>query len=105
MNPVIEDIEERIDQLQDAIGRSRKLIRAGYVAMFTGIGLFAGWALNLFASGPAPIVSGIGLTLGGLVLAGSSKRSTDELMNALRDAENERLAAIDGLPLVDVEIR
>ncbi len=46
------------------------------------------------------MIIGIALGIGGLVLMGSSKGSAEELERLLRQSEEERNAAIDGLELV-----
>jgi hypothetical protein len=46
------------------------------------------------------MIIGITLGIGGLVLMGSSKASTQELELLLKQSEDERNAAIDALDLV-----
>ena len=48
------------------------------------------------------MILGIALTLGGLVLMGSSKSSTEELEWSLKRAQEERNAAIDALELIQL---
>ena len=48
------------------------------------------------------MIVGITLGLGGLVLMGSSVGSTKQLEHSLKQAEDERIAAIDALALVQL---
>jgi hypothetical protein len=101
----IERLERRIEELSDAIQRSRRLRLAGRVAAVAGPALLAGFALGLVAYTPARMVVALALAIGGVVLMGSSRSSTEELERALRRAEAERIAAIDALDLVDLSDR
>ena len=101
----IERLERRIEELRDAIERSRRLRLAGRVATVAGPALAAGFALGLVDYTPARMVVALALAIGGVVLMGSSRSSTEELERALRRAEAERVAAIDALDLVDLSDR
>jgi len=48
------------------------------------------------------MIDALALAIGGIVLMGSSRSSTEELERWLRRAEAERIAAIDALDLVQV---
>jgi hypothetical protein len=48
------------------------------------------------------VIVAFALAIGGMVLMGSSRSSTEELERALKQAEAERVAAIDALELVQV---
>jgi len=98
----IERLENEIEELQDAIRRSRKLILAGRSCAAVGLALLACLILGLMNFTPIPGIAGIAMALGGLVLMGSSKASTAELERSLKRAEAERRAAIDALELVEV---
>jgi len=101
----IERLERRIEELSDAIERSRRLRLAGRISAVAGPALVAGFALGLVAYTPARMVVALALAIGGVVLMGSSRSSTEELERALRRAEAERIAAIDALDLVDLSDR
>jgi hypothetical protein len=98
----IERLELQIEQLRDAIERSRRLRLAGRVSAVAGPLLLAGFALGLVNYTPARMIVALALAIGGIVLMGSSRSSTEELERALRRAEAERVAAIDALDLVQV---
>ena len=51
---------------------------------------------------PARMIVALALAIGGMVLMGSSRSSTEELERSLKQAEAERMAAIDALDLVQV---
>ena len=97
----IEQLEREIEALRDAIGRSRKLMAAGRACVIVGLSLLAGAMSGLFNFMPLQSVAGIALALGGLVLAGSSKSSTEQLELSLRRTEEQRNAAIDALDLAE----
>ncbi len=96
----IEELELRIDELQDAIARSRRLMTAGRAAALAGPVLMIALMLGVLAFAPARVLFALALTIGGVVLAASSKSSTDQLERSLQRAERERNDAIDALGLV-----
>ena len=98
----IERLELRIEELSEAIERSRRWRFAGRASAVIGPMLLAGFALGLVAYTPARMIIALALAIGGVVLMGSSRSSTEELERALRQAEAERMAAIDALDLVQV---
>ena len=97
----VEELEFRIDELQDTIARSRRLMAAGRVAVGVGAVLLLALMIGVFAFAPARVVFALALVIGGIVLAGSSKSSTEQLERSLERAERQRDAAIDALGLVD----
>ena len=96
----IERLEAEIDELREAIQRSRRLVVAGRACAFAGAALFLGLLLGLATFTPVRIV-GITVALGGLVLMGSSVGSTKQLERSLKQTEDERNAAIDALEFVE----
>ena len=98
----IERLELRIEELSEAIRRSRRLRLAGRASAVIGPALLAGFALGLLDYTPARMIVALALAIGGVVLMGSSRASTEELERALKQAEAQRIAAIDGLELVQV---
>jgi hypothetical protein len=98
----IERLEAQIDELREAIRRSRKLVLAGRACAFAGAALFICMWLGLASVEPVRILLGIGVGLGGLVLMGSSVGSTKQLELSLKQAEDKRNAAIDALEFVDL---
>jgi HAMP domain-containing protein len=98
----IERLELRIEELREAIERSRRLRLAGQASAVIGPALLAGFALGLVAYTPTRMIVALALAIGGVVLTGSSRSSTEELERSLKQAEAERMAAIDALDLVQV---
>jgi hypothetical protein len=98
----IERLELRIEELGEAIERSRRRRLAGRAAAAIGPLLLIAFALGLVAYSPARAVVALALSIGGIVLMGSSRASIEELERSLRRAEAERIAAIDALDLVQV---
>jgi hypothetical protein len=99
----IERLEMQIEDLSDRVRQSCKLMIVGRVASAAGV-----LALILFALSSTPLsvawlMTSIALALGGLVLIGASKSSTDELQQALTKAQIERTSAIDALELKEIE--
>jgi hypothetical protein len=98
----IERLEAEIDELREAIQRSRRLVVAGRACAFAGAALLVSLTLGLATFTPVRMIVGIILGLGGLVLMGSSVGSTKQLELSLKRAEDERNAAIDALEFVQL---
>ena len=98
----IERLEAEIDELREAIRRSRRLGVVGRACAFAGLALLAGLILGLAIVTPIRMIVGVTLALGGLVLMGSSVGSTRQLQLSLKRTEDERIAAIDALKLVEL---
>jgi len=98
----IERLELRIEELRGAIARSRKLALAGRAAAILGATMIACFLIGLLDFTPARAVAAIALAIGGVVLMGSSRSSTEAFERALNRAEAERNAAIDGREFFDL---
>jgi hypothetical protein len=98
----MERLERRIDELRDAIERSRRWRFAGRASAVLGPALLAALVLGIVDYTPERVIAALALAIGGMVLMGSSRSSTEELERALRQSEAERTAAIDALDLVPV---
>jgi hypothetical protein len=98
----IERLEIRIEELREAIARSRRLRLVGQSSAVIGPALLACFVLGLVAYTPTRAIVALALAIGGVVLMGSSRSSTEEFERALKQAEAERIAAIDALDLVDL---
>jgi hypothetical protein len=97
----IERLEAQIDELREAIRRSRRLVVAGRTCAFAGAALLIRLVLGLATVTPVQMIVGIAVGLGGLVMMGSSVGSTKQLELSLKQTEDERNAAIDALEFVD----
>jgi hypothetical protein len=98
----VEQLEIRIEELREAIQRSRRLIIAGRVCAVVGPALLVCFMLGLLDFTPARVIVGIALAIGGVVLMGSSRSSTEQLELTLKRTEAERNTAIDALELVQL---
>jgi hypothetical protein len=98
----IEELELRIEELREAIRRSRRLMLAGQACAVAGPALLVCLSIGLLGFTPTAMIIGIALGVGGVVLMGSSKSSTEELERSLRQTEAARRAAIDALELVEI---
>src|SRR5277367_313554 len=98
----MERLEFRIDELRDAIERSRRSRFAGRASAVLGPALLAGLVFGVLDYSPERVIAALALAIGGMVLMGSSRSSTEELERALKRTEAERMAAIDALELVQV---
>ena len=96
----IEQLELRIEELREKIGRSRRFMLIGRACAIMGPVLLVGLLLGLLSFSPVVMIIGITLGIGGLVLMGSSKATTEELEHSLKKIDKERSAAIDALQLV-----
>jgi hypothetical protein len=97
----IERLELKIEDLREAIERSRRYALAGRASIVAGPALLVAILIGLVAFTPARVVIALALAIGGMVLSGSSRATTDELRRALARAEAARNTAIDGLDLVN----
>src|SRR5271166_3918035 len=86
----IEELERRIEALRERIERSRKLTFAGRAAVVVGTALLLCFVTGLLEFTAGGAVISIALTMGGVVLSGSSRASTEELGRSLKQAEAER---------------
>jgi hypothetical protein len=98
----IERLELRIDELRDAIERSRRLRMAGQALAIAGPAILVGFMLGLVSFTPTRMLFALAFAIGGVVLMGSSRSSTEELERDLKRAETERTAAIDALELIQI---
>jgi hypothetical protein len=96
----IERLEAQIDELRDAIRRSRRLVVVGRVCAFAGAALLVALIVGVAYFTPIRMIVGISLGLGGLVLMGSSVGSTKQFELSLKQTEDDRNAAIDALRLI-----
>ena len=101
----IEQLEIRIEELREAIERSRRLMLAGRACAVIGPAMLVCFMLGLMNFTPVRMIVGIALAIGGVVLMGSSRASTEQLMLSLKRTEGERSAAIDALELVQLPDR
>jgi hypothetical protein len=100
MNADVAALEILIDDLRGRLRRSRQLVMAGHGCAWTGLAVLAWWALH--PTGLGPFLIGAAASLGGIILAGSSRTSTAQIEDALGKAQAARERAIDALNMRDV---
>ena len=66
----IERLELRIEELREAIGRSRRLRLVGRALAIVGPALILGFILGLVAYTPTRMIVALALAIGGVVLTG-----------------------------------
>jgi hypothetical protein len=98
----IERLEIQIEDLREAIQRSRRYIIAGRAGAVIGLAFLGCLMVGLLEFTPVRMIIGIALAIGGVVLMGSSRSSTEQLELTLKRTEVERIAAIDALELVQL---
>ena len=98
----IERLEIRIEELREAIVRSRRLMLAGRASAIIGPAALVSMMLGALDFTPVRMIVAIALAIGGIVLSGSSRASTEQLERSLREAEAARTATIDALDLVEL---
>ena len=96
-------LEERIEELRQAIARCDKIAFAAKVAITGGALWFALAILNILVFSAAGFAGALAALLGGFVLLGSNKTTREETEVALQAAEDRRRGLIDAMNLRVVE--
>ncbi|HWK95436.1 MAG TPA: hypothetical protein VNR39_08440 [Pseudolabrys sp.] len=96
-------LEERIEELRQALDRCDKLAWAARVAIAGSALWFALVLLSILMFSPAGFAGAMAALLGGFVLAGSNKTTREQTEAALQQAEDRRRALIDSMRLRLVE--
>src|ERR1700690_2923207 len=98
----IERLEIRIEELREAIARSPRLRLVGLASAVIGPALVVGFVLGLVDYSPTRVIVAFPLAIGGMVLMGSSRSSTEELERALRQGGAEGIGGVAALEHVQV---
>lgn len=96
-------LEERIEELNQALARCDKIAVAARIAIAGGALWFVLALLTILAFSATGFAGALAGLLGGVVLLGSNKTTRDETKAALRAAEDKRRALIDTMRLRLVE--
>jgi hypothetical protein len=92
-------LEAEIDELAETIERCRKIRLVGQAALALGVVLFLAVILTAMRYGPATLMGAIALVLGGIVVLGSNRSTSQQAVAALRAAEANRAELIGQLEL------
>lgn len=96
-------IEERIEDLQEQVGRCRKLSLAAKTAIAAGAAWLALTVLWLVPFVPFMLVAALAAVIGGIVLLGSNATTWNQTEAALRASEAMRAEWIGRLEMRVVE--
>jgi hypothetical protein len=96
----VEQLESEIDELREAVRRSHRLALVGRICAVLGPALLLGLLLGALDFTPVRMIVGISLALGGIVLMGSSKTSTEHLEQSLKRTQVERNTAMGALEFI-----
>ncbi len=99
----IERLEVQIDELTGSIRQSQKLMLGGQMSAALGVLALAVFLVSSISLSLAWFMTSVALVLGGFVLMGASKSTTDELQRALMKTQMDRTKAIDALNLKPIE--
>ena len=102
-NSEIARLEERIEELRQAIARCDKIALAAKIAIAGGALWFAMALLTILAFSAAGFTGALAALLGGFVLLGSNKTTREEFETSLQAAEDRRRGLIDAMDLRVVE--
>jgi hypothetical protein len=86
----ISRLENRIDELADAMARCRKIILFAQAAMVIGAIMIAATVFGLLTFDPTILIGGMTAVIGGIVVFGSNTRTLSDFAAALAAAETRR---------------
>jgi hypothetical protein len=89
-------IEERIEELRDAIARCRKLSAAAKLLIGAGAAWLALTVVWLIPYVPYMVIAAMAAVIGGIVLLGSNSTTWAQMQAALADSEDMRAASMEG---------
>jgi hypothetical protein len=92
-------LEERIDELARAIESCRKFMLASRIAIAAGVVLLAALVVGAISFSPMAMVGAFAAVLGGIVLLGSNRSTSQQATAAMQMAEAERAALIGEIDL------
>lgn len=95
----IAGLEERIEELRQAIARCDKIAFAARAAIAGGVAWFVLVLLTILYFSATGFAGAMVALLGGFVLLGSNRTTRDEYAAALAAAEDRRRALIDAMHL------
>ncbi len=95
----LDEIEEQLAELAVQADRCRRIGLFAKVCVGLGLLLLAWIAAGLSGRSPAILVYAAAAALGGIVLAGSNRRTWDQILGRMRELEQRRTELIDAMDL------
>jgi hypothetical protein len=92
-------LEDRIDDLAEAMARSRRISQISKVAMAGGLIWVLATILGAIPFVPAAVIGALAAMIGGVVLFGSTTTTSKETLATMRAAEAQRAALIGRMQL------
>jgi hypothetical protein len=92
-------LEDRIDDLAEAMARSRRISQISKLAMVGGLIWILATILGAIPFVPAAVISAMAAMVGGVVLFGSTTTTSKETLAAMRATEAQRAALIGRMQL------
>ena len=105
LSSLIDRLEEEVETLAGAAARSRRLMLLSRAAVAAGVGWLAAGIGGVAPLEATHLVFAIAAVIGGIVVAGSSRSTLQEIETAMRKAEDTRRQLIDRLDPEIVEPR
>jgi hypothetical protein len=99
----ISELEAQIEELAGALERCRKTALASKTAVACGGLLLAATVLGIVAFNPMTMVAAVAALLGGVVVFGSNKATSEQFAESLKNAEALRAVLIGRLEFRLVE--
>jgi hypothetical protein len=95
----IEELEERIESLGQAVARCRKISLAAKLAVAAGVIWILLVLLTIVSFDPATLITAMAMAIGGVVLLGSNATTWRQTEAELHSTEAERVSLIGRLHL------
>ena len=92
-------LEERIDDLAEAMARSQRISQISKIAIVGGLIWILATILGVIAFVPSAVITAVAAMIGGVVLFGSTTTSTKETSAAMRATEAQRAELIGRMQL------
>jgi hypothetical protein len=92
-------LETRLEQLDEAMARCRKIKLLAQIALAGGGAWMVAALVGIIGFDPIAFMAAISGVIGGTVLYGSNTTTTKEVSAAIADAEDERAELIESLDL------
>jgi hypothetical protein len=92
-------LEDRIDDLAEAMARSRRISQISKVAIVGGLIWILATIFGAIAFVPAAVITAMAAMIGGVVLFGSTTTTSKETLAAMRATEAQRAELIGRMQL------